>query len=275
MEGSGKRSKVITGVLATMLVILLLLTMALPIAFARTPAPLPEVQGEGHTLAPQPQSAGCSTASAGSGYKHPLQGITIKQSKELAGKEKDRVALDVLKRSDVQNVLPESGVKLDGTEARVVIHTLDDGNTLLAVGIPVEKGVLIYYELAKTIAERNPDGQGYRSMFKSEAMIFSIDEKTARLLSTSVNGRLVSLRHGGPAPTQWENCGNCTDMYNWTYAGSYCASMDTGCAFRCCFGCMVACGSGNVWACFICVAVWCPACMWSCCTWEPTCPSCG
>ena len=39
---------------------------------------------------------------------------------------------------------------------------------------------------------------------------------------------------------------------------------------------MVACGSGNPMACFICVAIWCPLCMYTCCdAWSWGCIPCG
>lgn len=267
------------GVLVTLLVMLVMLMTVFPPAFAKVPTP-PEVQDEGHTLASQPRSAGCLKAHAGPGYKHPLQQITVKQFRELVGKEKDRMVADVLKRPDVQNVLQESGVKPDSTKARVGIHTLDDGNTLLAVAIPAGNGILAYYELAKTLAEPNLEGQD-EYFYKSEAMLLTIDKSKNQIanISTSVNGRLVSLRHGGPAPAQLENCGNCTDIFNWTQYGAYCTGFNGDCVRGCigvCGTCAIACAVGGIAnpGCLACLVWGCPFCIINCCYWAYDCISC-
>ena len=45
-----------------------------------------------------------------------------------------------------------------------------------------------YYELAKPLAERNPEGEGYRSLYKSQAMLLAIEGNRVKLVSLSING---------------------------------------------------------------------------------------
>lgn len=197
----------------------------------------------------------CSAAFARTGPQHPLQKVIVRYSEEIRGEDRDRMVLDILKRPDMQNVLQEIRVELDEREARVVVHILDTGNTL-----------------ARPLAEREPGGRGYRSLYKSQAMFYTLEGTTVNLLSSSMNGQLIPLHQ----TALFSTCGNCTDIYNWTYYGAYCSSMDTGCAFRCCGACIVPCGSRNLLACLLCVGVWCPLCMASCCTtWSWGCVSCG
>lgn len=265
-------------ILVTMLVILLPLTMSLSVS-ARVAVPLPEIPDESAEPV-QPPAPGCSQAFSADGYRHPLQGISLKQTEELGRKETARVALDVVKRSDVSNVLKESGVKLNGKKVQAARHHLEGGNTLLAVSMSTKQHVLVYYELDQTVAELNPDGQGYRSIFKSEALLFAVDEpaQSAKLVSGSINGQLIS--RSTTASTQSLNCGNCTDMNNWTYAGATCASYNWGCVGGCmgtCGACAILCALGGLGnpGCWACLGWACPWCLLGCCNWEPACPWCG
>jgi hypothetical protein len=216
------------------------------------------------------EGCGCGKSCASPG--HFLEGITIVRSEEVKGRQKDRLVMSILNSPDVQNVVQESRLKFDDSKAQVVVHTLDTGNTLLAVGMPSEKGALIYYEVAEPLG----DAAGKR--FKSQAMLHALEGDTIKLISMSVNGRLVSPlspRQTGAAPTDGDPCGGCQSI-NYSYWGQYCSHYDGDCIFGCCWGCLVACGSGNPMACFICVAIVCPLCMYRCCdAWSWGCIPCG
>jgi len=164
------------------------------------------------------------------------------------------------------------------------MHTLDTGNTLLTVAIPAEKEALIYYELAKPLAERNPEGKGYKSLYKSQAMLLAIEGKEVKLISLSINGS--PPRKAGIVPLGVPPCGNCTDIYNWTYESANCTSWDGGCLIGCgvgCVFCVFLCweciASGTPWACggcIWCTLVHCPYCIFGCCRhWEVGCVTCG
>lgn len=206
------------------------------------------------------EGCGCAKSCASPG--HFLEGITIVRSEEVTGRQKDRLVMDILNSPDVQNVVQESRLKFDDSKARVVVHTLDTGNTLLAVGIPTEKGALIYYKLAE------PLGDAAGKKFKSQAMLHALEDDTTKLISMSVNGRPVSPlspQQAGAAPTGGDPCGGCQSI-RYQYYGKYCSRYDRGCIFGCCGPCMVAC-AGSAITCFVCVAIWCPLCMYSrCCT---------
>ena len=106
----------------------------------------------------------------------------------------------------MQNVVQESRLKFDDSKAQVVVHTLDTGNTLLAVGMPTEKGALIYYKVAEPLG----DAAGKR--FESQAILHALKGDTTKLISMSVNGRPVSLlspQQAGAAPTGGNPCGGC------------------------------------------------------------------
>ena len=176
MANRGRIREGMSTVIRTLVVVLLLASVAFPVTAQ-------EHQGE-----EAPQSTlccgNCPTRPGVPNPKHPLQGIRITHSKEVKGPEKDRIVPRVLESPDVQNVLREASLRFHPIRAMVVRHTLDTGNTLLAIGIPTGKGALIYYELAKPLAE--PGEQGYKSLYKSQAMLYAVEEKTAKLLSTSV-----------------------------------------------------------------------------------------
>ena len=201
---------------------------------------------------------------------HPLQEITIWHSEELTGKLKDQNVIDILTSPDVRNVFPESPMRVESVKAKVVVHTLDTGNTLLAVAISTSKGVLIYYELAEPLVKL---GRRY----KSQAMLYTIEGKTVELVSTSVNGRLVSLslspQKGGVVLTS--ACGGCIDPLNgpWEEDCVHCVALDVNDMFECRAGCIF-CGS-NIPCWFFCAAVWCPFCyLNNCLEWEWACCAC-
>ena len=169
--------------------------------------------------------------------------------------------IGILNSPDVQNVIQGSRVKLDDSSAYVVLHTLDTGNTLSAVGIPTEKGVLIYYEVVE------PGGKRYYS----QAMLMTFEGETVKLISKSVNGRPVSplpLRQAIAVPTGEDPCGGCGQP-PWRYECVNCTGYDSNCLFRCglgCGACAITCATGNFWACAFCALVGCPSCLVSCCT---------
>lgn len=263
-------------ILLTMLVILLPLTMSLSVS-AKVAVPLPEIPDE-NAEPVQPPSMGCPQAFSADGYRHPLQEIKVENSKELENPEKHRVIFRVLESPDVQNVLRENSAKIDLTTAMATMHTLDIGNTLLVVRILIGERALIYYELAEPLIE---PGKRY----KSQAMLLAFEEETVRLITTSINGRLVSL---GSSPRQMGvtmSCGNCTDMFNWTYQSWSCTSWNGSCLIQCgfsCGGCLAPCGGcltlGYWWLCSACAscALGCGWCTSQCCqNWESVCPWCG
>ena len=212
------------------------------------------------------QGCGCGKSCTSRG--HFLEGITIERSEEVTGRQRDRLVTGILNSLDVQNVIQESRVKLDDSKAQVVMHTLDSGNTLLAVGVPTEKGALIYYEVAESLGR-----------YKSQAMLYALEGDTAKLISTSVNQRLVSLSSGqaGAAPTGGDPCGGCGQP-PWRYYCYYCTSWNNGCLVRCglgCGACAITCATGNFWMCLFCVTAGCPGCLFTCCTgWGTTCCDC-
>lgn len=238
-----------------------------------------EPEGVERSAPPQP-SGNCSPALGGAGPSHPLQEVVIEHSQELKGREKEPMVRGVLQTSDVRNVLGESPIVLDPTRAMVVISTLDTGNTLLAMSVPMEKGILIYYELAEPLVEAG-------KRFRSQAVLYAIESETVRLISTSMNGRLVTLlpSPAGRATLASGPCGDCTDIFQWDYLTSYC----TGYSGSCLIGCGIGCGvcaitcaeciaTGNGWACAKCIgcALGCGWCASNCCQqWETGCASCG
>jgi len=215
---------------------------------------------------------------------HPLQGITIKHSEEVKGKAKDRLVMDILKSPDVRNVFQGSPVKFSTSKAIVMVHTLDTGNTLISVGIPTEKGGLIYYELAEPLVEQE-------KRYKSQAMLLAFQGETVKLISTSVNGRLVSLspssRQAHAVFSGSPPCGGCQNPVSgpWEYELATCTSWNSGCLIGCGIGCGVCaiecieCAvTANPWACAKCIgcALGCGYCVILCCQhWESTYVDCG
>jgi len=266
-------------IVSTLIALLLLITVA-------GPATMQEPEGV-ERLTPSQPAGSCSPTLGGPGASHPLQGVTIKHSRELEGREKDLVVRRVLQAPDVRNVLKDSSMKFDPAKAMAVMHTLDTGNTLLAVVIPAEKWGLIYYELAKPLVERDPEGRGYKSIYKSQAMLLAIEGETLKLVATSVNGR--PPRKAGIAPLGSPPCGGCYSPITgpWEWEAGYCTSWDGRCLIRCgattCGPCAIACG-GCIWTgnpvlcatCAWCVSISCPVCIITCCQhWEVTCATCG
>jgi len=273
------------------LIVIVLVAMLLPVS-AAFPITAQEPQRDGASQS-MLCCGSCPATPATLGPKHPLHGIQIRESEEVKGPEKDFLVSKVLQSQDVQNVLREAPLKFNPTMAIIVRHTLDTGNTLLAVSIPMEKGALIYYELANPLAERDPKGRGYKSLYKSQAMLlgFEPENETVKLISTSVNGHLVSPlpREAGVIPLGTPPCGGCYDPYNgpWEYDSAYCSSWNVSCLIGCgvtvCGFCVLHCAqcisTGNPWACANCIACVfaCPACpVFFCCQqWEAMCTSCG
>jgi hypothetical protein len=261
-------------IVSTLIALLLLITVA-------GPATMQEPEGV-ERLTPSQPAGSCSPTLGGPGASHPLQGITIEHSRELEGREKDLVVRRVLQAPDVRNVLKDSSMKFDPAKAMAVMHTLDTGNTLLAVVIPAEKWGLIYYELAKPLVERDPEGRGYKSIYKSQAMLLAIEGETVKLVATSVNGR--PPRKAGIASLGSPPCGGCVSIFGpWEYESGYCISWNAGCLIGCglscarcgppCYRCISSgqsCGD-----CIVC-ALTCAACPFICCErWGSTCVTCG
>jgi|GEM_PF-1372710 hypothetical protein len=260
-------------IVSTLIALLLLITVA-------GPATMQEPEGV-ERLTPSQPAGSCSPTLGGPGASHPLQGVTIEHSRELEGREKDLVVRRVLQAPDVRNVLKGSPMKFEPAKAMAVMHTLDTGNTLLAVVIPAEKWGLIYYELAKPLVERDPEGRGY----KSQAMLVAIEGETVKLVATSINEHLISLspQKAEVAPLNGPTCGEC--YYSWDYSSWYCTSWDGGCLIQCgvtaCASAYYACRTclltGSPSSCILCVslALGCTICNVRCCQhFETSCIPC-
>lgn len=233
---------------------------------------------------PPPPGEVCASDSRGSTPSYPLSGITVQASEELRGVRRDLALSKVLQMPDVQNVLKESpqGLKLSFSEAKVVLNTLKQDNTLLVVVIPGEEAALIYYEMAQPLFEKDPEGKGYKSIYRSQAMLVRMEDEVVKLASTSINGRLVSL---APRPLG-TSCGGCVSIFGpWEVDSRVCTSWDNGCLVGCglqCGSCIASCGAcvatGAWWACVGCIscALGCGYCTSRCCqNWVDTCTSCG
>ncbi len=233
---------------------------------------------------PSSPNRGCTPSFDDTGPSYPLGEITIQQSEELLGVRKTLAVRKVLQAPDVQNVLKGPSLKMNVANAVAVLHTLEGDNTLFVVVIPrTEKEALIYYELARPLLEKNPAGEGYKSIYKSQAMILAIEDQTVKLVSTSINGRLVSLV---PRPLSSSSCGGCISIFGpWAWDSRQCTSWDNNCMIGCGLGCGGAAGAcitcistGNWGACVSCIsgAFGCGWCVTGCCrSWIPICASCG
>lgn len=263
-------------ILVAMMVILLPLIMSLSVS-AKVAVPRSEIADESVEPVQLP-SIGCAQAFSADGYRHPLQEIKVENSKQLENSEKHRAIVKALESPDVQNVLRENPSKIELATAIATMHTLNTGNTLLIVRILYREKALIYYELAKPLIE---PGKRY----KSQAMLLAFEEKTVKLITTSINGRLVSLASSPQQMNVTMSCGNCTDMSNWTYQSWSCTSWNGGCLIQCgfsCGACLAPCGgcvtTGYWWLCAACAscAFGCGWCTSQCCqNWESVCPWCG
>lgn len=227
---------------------------------------------------------GCTPSFGNTGPSYPLGEITIQQSEELLGVRKTRALRKVLQAPDVQNVL-KSSWEANITEAKIVLHTLKDENTLLVAVIHYgETEILIYYELTRPLLEKDSTGKGYKSIYRSQAMILAIEDQTVKLVSTSINGRLAPLV---PRPLSSSSCGGCISIFGpWAWDSRQCTAWDNNCLIFAgigCTTCAAVCGScvttGNVVACISCVGCTIGNCMHrinGCCrNWIPTCASCG
>lgn len=173
-------------------------------------------------------------------------------------------------------------MKLSFSEAKVVLNTLKQDNTLLVVVIPGEEAALIYYEMAQPLLEKDLEGKGYKSIYRSQAMLVRIEDEVVKLTSTSINGRLVSL---APRPLG-TSCGGCVSIFGpWAWDSRVCTSWDNNCLIGCGLGCGASAylcytcvTTGHPIACGSCIAAafHCAWCTNGCCqSWIPTCASCG
>lgn len=284
MDRNGRRHRIGTFAFRAMLVLSLLLVMAPGSSLAQMPIADEKPLREERQAPNEMKSAACSPADRRARPQWPPANMTTVSSHVLQGQVKSRIVLDVLKRPDVQNVLRDGRVSLDSEHARTAIHTLDTGNTLLAVGIPTQTGILIYYELATILEERDPEGQGFRSRYKSQAMLYKHEGEMVRLVATSINGRSVSLPRCD-SPSVQQVCGDCTNLFQWDYPSWTCANYSWSCVITCglqlCGPCAFICGEclgGNSWACGVCFfcTLGCGQCVSQCCSqWDEVCAYCG
>jgi len=249
-----KRCLKVVGGLAV--AVMLLNLVLVPSAQARVTEPWDE------PLPGREERQGCGCGKSCTNHGHFLEGITIERSEEVTGGQRDRLVTAVLNSPDVQNVIQQSRVKPDDSKARVMVHTLDTGDTLLAVGFPIESGVLIYYRLVGT-EERY-----------SQAMFITIEGETAEVASKSMNGHLIPSPSRQPGATLGSvhpnlDCG-------WLCEYCDCTHYDVQCITRCCGSCVVPCMiPGNTTACVLCALLWCPLCASTCCdSWHCYCAEC-
>jgi len=181
-----------------------------------------------------------------------------------------------------------------GVPVPALMH-MDTRDTMLTVVIPGanDREFVIYYEMAEPVGH-----------FHTMAEIYRANEKTTDLMAASVNGK--PPRFGGNAdgstsqgngsvkfnPQTNVSCGGCFDFLNGpcVYSWTTCASVDTGCLYRCASACSdsaincAACGASECkdWqACLTCAdsAPLCAACGFfqnTCCNrWVTGCVDCG
>lgn len=266
-----KLRKVVNGILVAVTLLAVMLT---PSALARVP--------DADLLAEQQEQNGCGFWT--NKQTEVLQGVEIEP---LTGTELKKAVKKALRSKDVRNVLKSASVQLDTRGAGAARHMLEAENTILAVGIPTEKGVVAYYKYEST--ER----------IESKAVLFQIsaDGETAQLIAVSVNGHSLALsgsdplvsvngrplmlsgpdRSGGMVAQL--NCGGCVSPITgpWEYDCRNCTNTDWNCVIAHCAACIIPCSAGLTLPCMVCLLIWCPSWVYyGCCTsWEWSCCYCG
>ncbi len=201
--------------------------------------------------------------------------VSIQKSREVGGEEKKQLLDHAVGSKDGRNVLHSDQSKLKYAEANVVIHTLSDGNSLTAVGIPGtdKKSIFVWYAFAKPVVENKTNG----GRLSTQAGFYTVedDDRTVSAISLSVNEIAADLNK--PSTALSDPCGGCVSpIYGpWSYYARYCDRYDLGCMARCCGACVVPC-SVNLQACLVCIFIWCPLCAATCCTHSyPACTPCA
>lgn len=185
-----------------------------------------------------------------------LNGLGIENAKNRLWTSPDTESLaDLIKRE---------GVDFSHSDYKAAIHTLEDGNLLLAAAAAVDGYTIVHYSFVSP-----------RANFRSGTFLFSHDETSAKLLGSAINGHPTKKlgNRNESAATSTDPCGGCVDMLYgpWAFASSQCGSYNWSCLGPCCTACLVA---GSLW--WACVLVLCFSCLFWCCEYyEQTCWNCA
>jgi hypothetical protein len=174
---------------------------------------------------------------------------------EIEGERLIEIVRKIAQRRDVTNVVDAEDLasiaQRGGTDARAAIHRLEDGNEMLAVGVPLDGDrVLLYYEFEEPVRI----GQR-RTATESEALLLRAEDGRLLLEGTSDNGGAARVPQGsgGEVGTAQEECGNCTFGAFDTYPSYECVEFDYYCIAERCVPCAPGCL--NLGTCLVCLAI--------------------
>jgi predicted DCC family thiol-disulfide oxidoreductase YuxK len=189
--------------------------------------------------------------------------LVVKKSQELTGEKLEQARARFNNAPDVNEIIGEHNAAAETEEHKAVMHTLEDNNTLLAIGATLGNQAVLYYALAEPVAN-----------VRTAAYLYELDGERVRLVSFSINGKAATLQEQ-PA---MDICGGCVDPVNgpFHHGCTVCSGSDWGCAAERCAACMIPCAAGITAPCIVCLVVWCPYWVFfGCCTsWDPSCCGC-
>lgn len=180
--------------------------------------------------------------------------LRIRRSEEIEKARLKEAASRFLNASDTKELellFRDKGFKVEEAEVQGVVHTMEDGNKLLAISMALDGYTAVHYEFAKNFGD-----------YRSGTYLYSTDGKTVTLLGASVNGKRLSIsgNESEITPATISGCEGCIDIWSgpWAWTGADCLQWDYVCLINCCGPCSLACG--NAWTCLACVFLWCPFC---------------